>query len=538
MGKKKKKKFVQNPGNSAICYYRYSSDAQRGCSIEQQMEGARDYADRKGLNIIKEYKDRAVSGRTTINRDDYQLMFQELQTLRPAYLIVWTTDRLGRDKEEIVFAKYRLRKAGVKIEYVAEVVPEEDTSRIIMESMLEALAETYSINLSKNVLRGLNYNAERALYNGILIFGYVGEKDKPYRIDEKSAEIVRQIFEEYADGKPKQTICDDLNRRGIRTVRDKEFTVNSLSHILANDTYLGIYKFGDYRIEGGMPRIIDDELFARVQERIQKNKRGGKGAIKKLNPDAAIAEYLLTGKLFCKECGSPMTGSSGTGKGGNLFYYYSCSGRRKKKCTMKNKPKELLERITLRVLQDLLGDATYRFMLAEKIYFYYQSQNNREPYIASLKARLNETDKKLKNIMKAIENGIFNDTTADRMHELEEQKMALQEEIEVEENRQKYELTFERILRFLDTIFGEIDNAERFTQIMDMFIAKIYVTLDDKMIFLFYYSDDQREVDIKDMEEALDRNREINEIMNLPNKDDFLRKKKKRDDGGDDPHPF
>lgn len=140
--------------------------------------------------------------------------------------------------------------------------------------------------------------------------------------------------------------------------------------------------------------------------------------------------------------------------------------------------------------------------------------------------------------MKAIESGIFNDTTAVRMNELESQKKALQEEIAVEENRQKYELTFEQILRFLDTIFGDIDNAEQFTKIMDMFIAKIYVTLDNKMIFLFYYSDDQREVDIKDMEEALDRNREINEIMNLPNRDDFLRKKKKRDDSGDDPHPF
>ena len=490
-----------------------------------------------GLDIIEEYKDPGVSGMTD-DRPDYQRMLYEIETLRPANLILWKTDRLSRDRYESMYAKDKIRRCGIKIHYVAEPVPEDDSASGLIESVYEWMAEQFSINLSQNVLRGLNYNAERGLYNGNLILGYVGEKDKPYRLDEKSAEVVRQIFEEYADGKPKQRICDDLNKRGIRTVRDKEFTVNSLSHILANDTYLGIYKFGDYRIEGGMPRIIDDELFARVQERIQKNKRGGKGAIKKVHPEADIAEYLLTGKLFCKECGSPMTGSSGTGKGGNLFYYYSCSGHRKKKCTMKNKNKELLERITLRVLQDLLSNEANRFLLAEKIYAYYQYQNSNQDYINSLKARLAETEKKLKNVMKAIESGIFNDTTADRMNELESQKKALQEEIAVEENRQKYELTFERILRFLDTIFGEIDNAEQFTKIMDMFIAKIYVTLDNKMIFLFYYSDDQREVDIKDMEEALDRNREINEIMNLPNRDDFLRKKKKRDDSGDDPHPF
>lgn len=533
----KRKQFKQNPGNSAICYYRYSSDSQRDCSIEQQREAAWEFAGRMGFEIIREYEDPAISG-TTNDRPDYQRMLYEIETLRPANLILWATDRLARDRYESVYAKDRIRKCGIKIHYITEPVPEDDSASGLIESVYEWIAEQHSIKLSQNVLRGLNYNAERGLYNGNLILGYVGEKNKPYRIDEKSAEVVRQIFEEYADGKPKQRICDDLNKRGIRTVRDKEFTVNSLSHILANDTYLGIYKFGDYRIEGGIPRIIDDELFERVQERIQKNKRGGKGAIKKLNPDADIAEYLLTGKLFCRECKKPMTGLSGTGKGGELFYYYSCSEHRKHKCPMKNKPKELLERITLRVLQDLLTNDANRFLLAEKIYAYYQYQNDRKDYINSLKARLAETEKKLKNVMKAIESGIFNDTTAGRMNELESQKKALQEEIAVEENRQKYELTFEQILRFLDTIFGDIDNAEQFTKIMDMFIAKIYVTLDNKMIFLFYYSDDQREVDIKDMEEALDRNREINEIMNLPNRDDFLRKKKKRDESGDDPYPF
>lgn len=107
--RKKKKQLVQNPGNSAICYYRYSSDAQRGCSIKQQQDAAREYAERMGLEIIREYKDSAISG-TTADRPGYQHMLYEIETLRPANLILWATDRLARDRYESVFAKNKIRR--------------------------------------------------------------------------------------------------------------------------------------------------------------------------------------------------------------------------------------------------------------------------------------------------------------------------------------------------------------------------------------------------------------------------------------------
>lgn len=531
---RKRKAFKQNPGNSAICYYRYSSDAQRDCSIEQQKEAAWEYAEKNGLEIIEEYMDPGYSG-TRSDRPDYQRMLYEVETLRPANLILWKTDRLARDREDLVYAKVRLRRCGVKIHYVAEAVPEDDVTQILVESIYEAMAETYSVNLRQNVLRGLTYNAERCLYNGNLVLGYIGEKNKPYRIDEKSAEIVKQIFEEYADGKPKQRIVDDLNRKGLRTVRGNLFTINSISHILSNNAYIGVYKYGDIIKEGGMPRIIEDELFEKVQERIKKNQRGGKGAIKKLNPNADIADYLLSGKLFCMECDSPMTGTSGKGKGGDLFYYYTCSGHRKKRCDMQSKKKHLLEKITRKVLQDLLSDGAYRIILAEEIYSHYQNQNDRRAYIDSLKARVAETDKKLKNIVKAIENGIFNDSTAERMTELESEKKSLQKEIAVEENKQKYRLTRNQIIRFLDSFAGDINNSEKFKHILELFVAKIYVTNNGKMLFTFYYSNDRKEVDIKEMEEYLDRVRKTNELMNIPSNDDFIVKKKR---GEGDQNPF
>ena len=193
------KRFAQNPGNTAICYYRYSSDAQRDASIEQQRVAAQEYAKDHGYHIVREYEDHALSG-TRDDRPDFQLMLYEVEQLRPAYLIVWKTDRLSRDKYDAAIAKGRLRKCGVKIVYIAETVPDDDeATSILVESINEAVAASFIASLRKNVMRGMLYNAQNAMYNGIRVLGYVGKKNQKYQIDDATAPIVRRIYTEYAN---------------------------------------------------------------------------------------------------------------------------------------------------------------------------------------------------------------------------------------------------------------------------------------------------------------------------------------------------
>lgn len=158
----KNNKFIQNDNNNAIAYYRFSSHSQNEDSIDQQRERAHAYAKGKGFKIIKEYEDAAISG-TTVNRSQYQLMLTEIDKIKPAALILWKTDRLGRDKYELVDAKKRIREAGCRIHFVAEPMPDDSPESILMESMMEGMAEFYSRQLSTNIRRGMNYNAERAI---------------------------------------------------------------------------------------------------------------------------------------------------------------------------------------------------------------------------------------------------------------------------------------------------------------------------------------------------------------------------------------
>lgn len=509
-------RFVQNPGSNAICYYRYSSDAQRDVSIVQQKDAAHEYAEHHGYHIIKEYDDPAYSG-TRDDRPAFQLMLYEVEKLRPAYLILWKTDRLSRDRIDAVMAKKRLRECGVKIVYVAESIPDDDeATQILMESIYEAMAASFIVSHRKNVVRGMTYNAENAFYNGVKMLGYVGEVDHKYEIDQATAPTVRRIFKEYTEGVPMQKICDSLNNAGQKTVRGNKFTVNSLRNILVNRAYIGEYKFGKTLIPDGMPRLIDDETFQKAQAKLEANKRGGKGAIKKLHPEIEIEDYWLTGKICCGLCGGTMQGVSGTSRSGNLYYYYSCINYRKHTCTLKYQRKELMEKIVLYILDDLINDPALRIIIAEKCYAYHQAQNDDNgAYEASIRAQLKDVEGKLNNLVKAIEAGIFNSTTAERMNVLENQKSMLNDALLAEQNRKKCDLTLNTIVKFLSSLVGDINNPDTRRRLLEFFIDKIYV-YPDKMVLTFYYMDDRRELPFEETVRLIDNRKKIVDMMNSP----------------------
>ena len=509
-------RFVQNPGSNAICYYRYSSDAQRDVSIVQQKDAAHEYAEHHGYHIIKEYDDPAYSG-TRDDRPAFQLMLYEVEKLRPAYLILWKTDRLSRDRIDAVMAKKRLRECGVKIVYVAESIPDDDeATQILMESIYEAMAASFIVSHRKNVVRGMTYNAENAFYNGVKMLGYVGEVDHKYEVDQATAPTVRRIFKEYTEGVPMQKICDSLNNAGQKTVRGNKFTVNSLRNILVNRAYIGEYKFGKTLIPDGMPRLIDDETFQKAQAKLEANKRGGKGAIKKLHPEIEIEDYWLTGKICCGLCGGTMQGVSGTSRSGNLYYYYSCINYRKHTCTLKYQRKELMEKIVLYILDDLINDPALRIIIAEKCYAYHQAQNDDNgAYEASIRAQLKDVEGKLQNFVKAISAGIFNSTTAERMNVLENQKSMLNDALLAEQNRKKCDLTLNTIVKFLSSLVGDINNPDTRRRLLEFFIDKIYV-YPDKMVLTFYYTDDRRELPFEETVRLIDNRKKIVDMMNSP----------------------
>lgn len=129
------------------------------------------FAEAHDYRIVKEYEDAAMSG-TTSDHPQYQLTLSEVGTIRPVVLILWKTDRPERDRFELADAKRRIRDAGCRVCLIAEPTPDDSPESVLMETMMEGMAEFYSRQLSQNIRRGMTYNAERALYNGHKVWGY------------------------------------------------------------------------------------------------------------------------------------------------------------------------------------------------------------------------------------------------------------------------------------------------------------------------------------------------------------------------------
>lgn len=477
-----KMKLIRNDNNLAIAYYRYSSDSQNEASITQQQEAAQKWAADHGLVIVREYEDPAISG-TTAERPGYQKMLAELTKVRPSTIILWKSDRLGRDRFELAFARKTIRDAGCRIRYVAEAVPDDDSPEAaLMESFLDGMADYYSKQLARNIRRGVRYNAEHCLSNGHKIFGYRTDEHKRYVIDEGTAPFVRRAFNMYADGKPLQEIADEFNRQGVRTARGGKFNVHGLRRILKNDRYIGIYRCGDVVVEGGMPPIVDKVLFDSVQARFAENKRLGSQRARGCDEDGS-PRYWLTGKLYCGECGHSMQSTSGTSMTGVTHYYYGCGEHLKRHgCKKRNARKEAVEDLVTQILSCILDDTEMLASLAVDMSAYYKGTYGDGKYLDGLRAELRETEKALRNIVKAVERGAFSELLQARLSELEVRKQALEDAIDAEEARAAIVEEEHGITAYFQRFAHAcLDDPVLRREVLDYFVDKIFL-YDDKLV--------------------------------------------------------
>ena len=139
------------------------------------------------------------------------------------------------------------------------------------------MAEYYSAELSQKIRRGMDINAEKCLSNGSNPgLGYYVDEERRFHVDRSGAAVVREIFEMYASGKTVAEITKYLNAKQVKTSQGKEFNKNSLHRLLRNKRYIGYYIYKDTETSGGMPRIMEDELFQRVQHILDRNKKSSR----------------------------------------------------------------------------------------------------------------------------------------------------------------------------------------------------------------------------------------------------------------------
>ena len=447
-----RRQFAENPqvlsaSCDAVCclYMRYSSDRQSEQSIEGQLRELIAYCRKHDYRIAAVYVDRAISAHASMEkRPDFQRMLADSARAPWKTVLVYKLDRFARNREDSAIARMRLRKNGCTVESAKEGITKTPEG-VIMESLLEGMAEYYSLELSQKINRGMRESALKGnSVGGAIPLGYKIE-NKKWVLDPLTAPIVEEAFSRYAKGETIASIGRDFNERGYRTSKGSKFNRSSFKNIFRNEKYIGVYKYTDIRHENAIPRIITDDVWRNVQSRLKANEAApARGKAK--------VPYLLSGKIFCGHCGNPMIGECGRGKGGKTYNYYTCAGRKQRKiCDKKPAPKDWIEDIVAQDALELLTDDIIDYVATEAAK---QSEDDirQNTNIPAIRQQIADIERKVQNLTNAIEtSGVAPDALVARIAELESQRKGLSAQL-LQEERSVIRLTKEMVIFFLESV--------------------------------------------------------------------------------------
>ena len=380
--------------------------------------------------------------------------------------------------------KAALKKNGVKVVSATEVISD-GAEGIILEDVLEGYAEYHSADLSEKVVRGMTENALKSKYNGgTRPIGYLIDSDQRFQPDPLTAPFVREAFQRYDEGGTMTQIRDWLNKQGVKNARGQKMNYNNIQHLLNNRRYIGEYTYRDIVVPDGIPAIVPQDLFDRVQEKLAKNKKAP--ARHKAEDD-----YLLTTKLFCGYCGAYLCGENGTSHTGTVHHYYKCVSVKKKRTECHKKPvrKEWIADLAVsKTMKMAMDDAAIEAIVSMLM----ELQGRENVNLPLYEQQLREADTAIQNLLNAIQQGI-----------LTKSKKAVWKNWKLQKRNWKPKVSAEFMTFWLHR-FRKLDVRQKSHRkmLIDTFINAISL-YDDKMVMTFNYREGTETVTFDDLKTAL-----------------------------------
>ncbi len=388
----------------AAAYIRVSTDDQLEYSPDSQLEKIREFAKRNEMILPEEYifrEDEGISGKKAEKRPEFMRMIGTAKKKPKPFdvIIVWKFSRFARNRQDSIVYKSMLRKqCGIDVVSVTEQLGDDKMS-IIVEAMIEAMDEYYSINLAEEVRRGMNEKVSRGEPVSIPAFGYV-IKNKQYYIDPDTAPLVKMIFHDFIGGMGYRAIATKLNAMGVRTRRGGLWEVRTVEYILRNPVYIGKIRWNPKRktrrnyddpdiivIDGSHERILDDATWQQAQERLAKNKvMYGKFAGRK---KARI--HMLQGLVKCSACGRTLTPSNEIAM--------QCQGYAHGKCNSSHS-------VVIARLEDMVLTALQENLRSGEIHIVQKAAPQEEHVAQAIEHQISREKSKLIRVKEAYENGI------------------------------------------------------------------------------------------------------------------------------------
>lgn len=348
------------------------------------------------------------------------------------------------------------------------------------------MAEYYSAELSQKIKRGISISASKCKYFGESVpLGYKVDEQKNFVVNEEVAPLVKTMFEMLVGGNTYADIIRYLNERGLKTSRGGKWNKSSFNRIFSNRRYLVKYIYHGEEIDGGMPRLIDDELFAEAQKVLARYAAAP-------SRGKAKVEYLLSDKLICGHCVNKMTGISSTSKNKTTHHYYKCAGNNKGICKKRTIHKQFIEDEVIAAIVGEHGVLTDEFidLVAAETYLLIQAEQN-DTEIKRLENLVAENQKAINNLMQALMLGKIADTILSQIEKLESENKELQDTIATEKAMQinyNYADIRKWLLHFRTLDYSKTKSRKA---LIDTFIYKV-ILYDDKMKVLFHLKGGQQ----------------------------------------------
>lgn len=412
----------------AAAYIRVSTDDQVEYSPESQLEHIRSYAKRNGYILPEEFifMDEGISGKSTKKRTEFLRMIGIAKTKPKPFdaILLWKFSRFARNREDSIVYKSMLRKqCGIEVISISESLGDDKMS-ILIEAMIEAMDEYYSINLAEEVRRGMTEKAKRGEIQTVAPFGYY-LKDKQIYPKEGEAEIIQKVFSDFVSGKGMQRIAIELNKMGIRTHRGNLIENRTIEYWLHNPVYIGKLRWttngkrSRYDYSNPDTMVIDSTHEPLVSEEVyyaaQKKSEGLKKQFGKYYKPVSDLSSWICGIARCGVCGGSMSNCKG---------YLVCGNKNRGKCDGCGSIKtEKLEQITINYLNHALeGEVEFTFSPSEL-----PKTNSSNPYPQLISAAEN----KLARLREAYLKGV------DTLEEYQAGKATIESEIQELQKQEK-----------------------------------------------------------------------------------------------------
>ena len=465
---------------NAVIYARYSSDKQTEQTIENQIRICTEYANSNEMSIVGVYADQGKSGRDD-NRPEFQKMLHDSKLQKFDTIIVYMLDRFMRNTYLAMTTEHQLQEYGVELISVCEpFFKDEFGISNVMKYLVSWKADEFSRTLSrrmkdahKNVLLKGNF------VGGGIPLGYKVE-NKKIVIDESSAEIVRYLFEQYSQGTQKQVILANVKRLYGRTIHQ-----NSLSYFLRNRKYIGITEYAGEEYTSVHPAIVDKILFEKVQKMLKT--RQAKPA-----SGTAKEKYLLQGKIFCLDCGSPMICESGKSHTGTMHYYYACAKRKKEHaCARRNVRRDLIEDKVIKITEKYVFEKKYINKYIDVLLEKYNRDYDTEHYLESLSKQLKTAEARLTKLTESYIDAPRGSLLAQKIkletQKLEPQIFELRELINVTKNQIQSKITKKQLLEFFDDLQKNSKSSNYAEELVDLFVDKVFLDSCNDIIITYKF---------------------------------------------------